>query len=669
MLENLIDAVIMTLLIAAAMYFFVKVIRVKFKVLLKAKPEVRWDRVPDRIETVLRYAFGQKKMFKENPAGIMHAFIFWGFLVLLVRSMSLMGRAYDGGVWEGTWALFWFWPSLDHLYSWLKDWTEIVVLLMVVYAFFRRLVLRPERLTFSGSALMILGFIGGLMITDFLYDAGRFAANVNPEVMIESAHSPIGSMVAGWLAGLPVGALKGISVVCFWTHIVILLLFLNELPRSKHFHVITAIPNVFFSKLEARGAIKPILDIEEQESFGVNSAAELTWKQIVDGYTCTECGRCTVNCPAFQSGKPLSPKKLINDVRDHVKRHEDELLGNKEPEDGAPTLIDDVGEEVVWSCTTCRSCEENCPVMINHVDKIVDMRRYLMLMEGKANPEVNTAMKNFENKSNPWGLASGERGEWCKELGVPLISEKEGGAEYLLFLGCFAAYDDRNQKVAKAVIKLLQKAGVDFAILGAEEQCCGDPSRRLGNEYLFQIQAQTNIETFNSYGVKKVLTACPHCFNALKNEYPQFDGDYEVIHHTTFLMQLIKDGKLDVPAGEVEERVTFHDSCYLGRYNDIYDAPRDILRTLGIEPREIERSRVNGMCCGAGGGLMFREEGEGERMNQARLKQLKEVDPDMVASACPFCLVMLRDGVNELGWEDEVKTKDVAELLAERLAL
>ena len=667
MLVNLIDAVIMTALLAVATFFFVQIIREKIGVLTKAKTEVRWDRVPERIETMFRIAFAQKKMFKENPAGIMHAFIFWGFLILLIRSISLMVRAYDGGVWEGTWSLLWFWPALDHVYTWLKDWTELVVLIMVLYAAYRRLIVRPERLTFSGSALMILGFIGGLMVTDFLYDGARIAA-IDPIVQ-EGQHAPIGNLVAGWIGGLSAGVLQGIGVVSYWIHIIILFLFLNELPRSKHFHVITSIPNVFFSKLEERGAIRPILDIEEQETFGVNSAAELTWKQILDGYTCTECGRCTVNCPAHQSGKPLSPKMLICDMRDHVKKHQDEMLGRQEPGEGAPTLIDDIGEEVIWSCTTCRSCEENCPVTINHVDKIVDFRRYLMLMEGKANPEVNTAMKNFENKSNPWGLASGERGEWCKELDVPLLSEKEGGAEYLLFLGCFAAYDDRNQKVAKAVIKLLQKAGVDFAIMGAEEQCCGDPSRRLGNEYLFQIQAQTNIELFNTYGVKKIITACPHCLNALMNEYPQFEGNYEVVHHTTFLMQLIRDGKLEVSGGANGEKVTFHDSCYLGRYNDIYDAPRELLGVLGIELEEVKASRVNGLCCGAGGGLMFREEGEGERMNQARLKQLKEVNPDLVASACPFCLVMLRDGVNELGWEDEVKTKDVAELLAERMEL
>jgi len=678
MLVSPIDALIMTVLLAVATFFFVQIMREKVGILLKAKPEVRWDRIRERIETTIRIAFAQKKMFKEKSAGIMHAFIFWGFLALLIRSVSLMVRAYDGGVWEGTWTLLWFWPALDHLYAWLKDWTEVVVLAMVLYAAYRRLIVKPERLTFSGSALMILGFIGGLMVTDFLYDGARFAAlglgayanvDVIAGIKAEMGASPVGSVVAGWMSGLPVGVLKGIGVISFWIHIVILLLFLNELPRSKHFHVITSIPNVFFSKLEARGAIKPILDIEEQETFGVNSATELTWKQIMDGYTCTECGRCTVNCPAHQSGKPLSPKMLICDMRDHVKKHQDEILGRKEAEEGQPTLIDDIQEEVIWSCTTCRSCEENCPVTINHVDKIVDFRRYLMLMEGKANPEVNTAMKNLENKSNPWGLASGERGEWCKELGVPLLSEKEGGADYLLFLGCFAAYDDRNQKVAKAVIKLLQKAGVDFAIMGAEEQCCGDPSRRLGNEYLFQIQAQTNIEMFNAYGVKKIITACPHCMNALKNEYPQFEGNYEVIHHTTFIMDLIKDGKLDVPKGENGRKVTFHDSCYLGRYNDIYDEPRDILHQMGMETVEIERSRVNGMCCGAGGGLMFREEGEGERMNQLRLKQLKEANPELVASACPFCLVMLRDGVNELDWGEEIQTKDVAELLAERMGL
>ena len=662
----LLDAILMTLAILVALAFFARVMWVKVGVLLRAKPEARFDRIPDRIEQTIRIAFAQKKLFKEKAAGLMHALIFWGFLVLLVRSISLIGRAYDGGAFAGNWTCLWFWPALDHGYTWLKDWTELVVLAMVTYAAFRRLVLKPARLTITPSGYRILGLIATLVVTDFLYDASRFASRV-PGVEAELAHAPVGAVVARWLEGA--SGLQALGTAMYWLHIATLLFFLNELPRSKHFHVITSIPNVFFSKLEPPGAIRPILDLENQETFGVSKPTELTWKQILDGYSCTECGRCSVNCPAHLSGKPLNPKLLICDIRDFVKKHEARILKGEEIPEGEPTLVDAVQEDVIWSCTTCRSCEENCPVTITHVDKIVDLRRYLTLMEGKVNPEVATAMKNLENKGNPWGLSSGERGAWVADLGVPFLSEK-GSAEYLYFMGCFAAYDDRNQRVARAFMKLMQKAGVDFAVLGPEEQCCGDPARRLGNEYLFQMQAQAMIETFKGYGVRRVVTACPHCMNTIRHEYAQFGGDFEVLHHSEMLVRLLRDGRLEVPRDEKAERFVFHDSCYLGRYNGVYDAPREVLSACaGLDLAEVPRSRENGMCCGAGGGLMFREEKIGQRMNQVRLKQLVEAGAPEIASACPFCLIMLRDGVNELGWEERLRTQDIAEVLARRIGV
>ena len=660
----MVSALLMTALIMAALVWFYATMKVKVGVLLKARPEVRWDRVPERIENTVRIAFAQAKLFKEPAPGLMHALIFWGFLILLLRTISVFGRAYsDLGPLGSNWTVFWFWPALQNLYTTLKDWTEVVVLAMVTIAAFRRAVIRPKRLTLKPSAYLILALIAILMVTDLLYDGSVFALGRAGE---EKLHAPIGAMVAQWLSGLG-GSNEILGYIAYWLHAVTLLYFLNELPLSKHFHVITSIPNVFFSKLDPPGALAPIKDIENQETFGVADPREFTWKQILDGYSCTECGRCTVNCPAHLSGKPLSPKLLIADIRDYVKAHQHEIVAGK-PIEG-PTLIDAVKEEVIWSCTTCRSCEENCPVTITHVDKIVDFRRRLVLMEGRYNPEIGTTLKNLENKSNPWGLASGERASFVSELGVPTLAEK-GSAEYLYFMGCFAAYDDRNKKVAQAFIKLLQKAGVDFAVLGPEEGCCGDPARRLGNEYLYQIQAQANIETFKGYGVKKVVTTCPHCMNTIRHEYRQFGGDFEVIHHSELLAKLIRDGRLTPAAGEEFPRIVFHDSCYLGRYNGIYDAPRQVLTAMpGVELSEAERSRVNGMCCGAGGGLMFREEHIGERINQLRLKQLVSTNAGMVASACPYCLVMLRDAVNELDLSDKVKTADVAELLARRVGV
>lgn len=691
----MIHAIAMSILLIAALVAFALIMKTKFLVLLKAKPEVRWDRVPERIGSMFKVAFAQAKLFKEPGPGLMHALIFWGFLVLLVRSISVIGRAYGADF--NSWNLFWFSDSLGGIYNYLKDWTELVVLSMILWAWWRRMITKPKRLTISGAAYLVLSFIGGLMITDFLYDGARFAMipalqapetglNLSKEILDaikhEASMAPIGSFVATWFSGMSFGVLNVIQETMYWAHVVILLVFLNELPRGKHFHVIVAIPNTFFAKLGAPGAIKAIENIEEQESFGVIEPRDLTWKQIFDGYTCTECGRCTVTCPAVTTDKPLSPKMLICDMRDFIKAHEADILAGKDTvnaeiappdmENGqfkiaaheAGNLIDAIGEEMIWECTTCRSCEENCPVMITHTDKIIEFRRYMTLMEGRMNPELATAQKNLENKSNPWGLPSGERGLWAvEELEAPLLSDK-GSAEYLFYMGCSAAYDDRNKKVAVAFIRLLKAAGIDFAILGPEEGCCGDPARRTGNEYLFQAQAQTNIEVFNSYGVKKVITMCPHGYNTIRHEYKQFGGDYEVVHHTELLAQLLKEGKLK-PEKEEKGGVVYHDSCYLGRYNDIYDAPREILQAIpGVELKEAEKTRENAMCCGAGGGMMFREEHHGSRINRTRVTQLEGAGAPTIATACPFCLVMSKDGIAELDKEESLKAYDVVELLA-----
>ncbi len=691
----MINAIVMTVLLVAALTWFTITMQRKIRVLLKGKPAVRWDQVPTRLWTTVKVAFGQSKMFKEPGPGLMHALIFWGFLLLLIRTISVFGRAYAGV--DSNWTLFWFCPTAEGIYTLIKDVTELVVLVMILWAVWRRAVTKPERLTLSWGGYLVLGLIGTLMVTDFLYDGARFAIaaiegqTVFPATLVdalkhERAWAPIGSLVGAWLGGFSAEGLNVFQWVMFWIHVVALLFFLNELPLSKHFHVITSIPNVFLSRLEAPGAVAPIEDIENQEKFGVNEPRDLTWRQILDGYTCTECGRCTVTCPAHQSGKPLSPKMLICDMRDFIKAHEHDIIAGKDtvredgpqPEDGqykvpatqAGGLLDAIGEEVIWACTTCRSCEENCPVTITHTDKIIDYRRYLTLMEGRGNPEVNLAMKNLENKSNPWGMPSGERGQWMVEdLGVPLLSEK-GEAEYLFYMGCSAAYEDRNKKVATAFIKLLQKAGVDFAILGNEEGCCGDSARRLGNEYLFQMQAQTNIEVFKAYNVKKIVTMCPHGYNTIRHEYPQFGGEFEVIHHSELLANLIAEGRLTLPTSGDPLRVVFHDSCYLGRYNDIYEAPRKVLKGLpGITMGRIEKERKNGMCCGAGGGLMWREEHIGERVNRLRVKQLQEANPEVIASACPFCLVMCRDGINELDLGEQLKSADIAEILAQRIGV
>jgi len=665
----IIKSVLMLILLAVGLGIFAWQMWTKTKLLLASAKEDRFDHLRERMYAMVRFGLGQSRQFKEFWPGLMHALLFWGFLVLLLAEISTMGAAFSA---EGDWSIFWFLPGLDHAYIFVKGFTELLVLLMVLYALFRRLVTKPERITLSFEANLILIFIATLMITDYLYDAANFNLGIGLEAQ---PYAIISAMVAKWIHGMSHTGLIVLKETVYWIHAIVLLTFLNLLPVGKHFHVITALPNVFFTKLEPMGAIKEIKDLEEQEAFGVSKITEFTWKQNLDLYTCTECGRCTVNCPATITGKPLNPKLLIDNLRDHLYENSKAIIDGKyEPgmtENELPDLFGVITEDVLWACTTCGSCDENCPVTIEHVDKIVDMRRYLVLMEGRVSDEMNTTMKNLENKSNPWGMPMGDREKWISdfELEVPKLSDK-GDAEYLLFVGCAGAYDDRSKKITKALVQVLQHAKVDFAILGKEEGCCGDVARRSGNEYLYQMQAQQNIDTFNEYGVKKVITLCPHGYNTIKNEYPQFGGNYEVIHHTELINQLIADGKIEMKQelNAPQHKVAFHDSCYLARYNRVIDEPRNVLtRISGLELVEPERAGINTFCCGAGGGRMFMEEKIGERINQTRVKQLTEEPVDTIATSCPFCMMMIRDGVNELNMTDDVKVVDLAELVVQNM--
>ena len=540
------------------------------------------------------------------------------------------------------------------------------------------------------------------MITDFLMDGAYF---LSPHATAEAHYAPIGSMVSGLYATLGMthtGAGAVVFHVFYWAHILILLYFMNYLPFSKHAHVLTAIPNVFLRNLKKGYPLKPLLDIEEQfekeePQIGIAKLEDLSWKQALDLYTCTECGRCSVNCPAHLTDKPLNPRQFTESLRGHLYQEADRLLRNRKklqeweaavkatPEGEDPperpeleplqedkSIIDEAGEEVIWACTTCRSCEENCPVMIEYVDKMVGLRQYMTMMESRFPSELNAVFRNLENKSNPWGLPMGERADWCKGLDVPVMAdlsdEQRGKLDYLFFVGCAGAFDARAQKVAKSIVKILRAADIPFAILGKEEGCTGDTARRLGNEFLFQTQAAQNIEKFDRYGVKKILVMCPHCLQTIGNEYPDFGGSYEVVHHTQLIARLVAEGRIKMAREFGNQRWVFHDSCYLGRYNGIYDEPRDILNAArGPKLVEIERSQENGMCCGAGGGWMWMEENTGQRMNGLRTEQLLEARPDRVAAACPFCLTMIADGIAAKDRDEDVKTMDIAEIVAEAL--
>ncbi len=637
---------------------FARSAEIKIKVLQKAKPDhSRTDQIGRRLKLLLTLVLGQKKMFKEPGAGVMHALIFWGFLVLLFRSVSLIGQAFSP-----EWTVFWFSPPLEHLYTLTKDLAELAVLAMVCVAFYRRLVVKPWRISLSWDANLVLGLIGFLMVSDFVMDGAKFLVHPGSA---EQAWAPVGSLIAGAFAagGMGQGTAATIQELFYWLHIFALFFFLNYLPYSKHMHVLTIVQNVFLSNLRPGKALRPIEDIEEQETFGASKIEEFTWKDLLDIYTCTECGRCMTNCPTTLTNKELKPKELTEAHKHHLAKATPVILGEKSEEELSESLIDVSKWQAIWDCTTCGSCEENCPQNIEYVGRIVEMRRYLMLMEANIPKELNATMRGLEAKSNPWGLPPADRAAWAREAGVPTFAERPD-AEYLLYLGCAASYDDRSIRVAKAFVALLDKAGVSYAILGESEGCCGDQARRLGNEYLFQIQAQTNIETFNELGIKKIVTTCPHGYQVLKNEYGDFGGHYEVFHHTELLAQLVAQGRLQ-PTKPVEEKITYHDSCYLGRYNQIYDAPRQILDAIpGTVRVEMERSRETGFCCGAGGGRAWMEE-EGTRVNQERIDQVSAVQPDAVASGCPFCLMMFKDGIAEKGMEEELKARDVAEILAE----
>ncbi|MBM4370519.1 MAG: (Fe-S)-binding protein [Deltaproteobacteria bacterium] len=654
-----VKAIAMLVALAATFGIFAWSAWKKTMVLLKAKPDnTRFDQVWRRIEEVLSVAVGQRKMFKEPLAGLMHALIFWGFLLLLFRSVSLVGQAFSP-----EWTIFWFSETLENWYTLAKDLAELAVLTMIGFAFFRRFVLKPWRISLSWDANLVLFLIGFLMLSDFLMDGAKFVVTSGTT---EEAWAPVGAAVAAVYkaAGMGEGPAAVVAETFYWLHIAALFFFLNYLPYSKHMHVLTVIQNVFFVNLRPGKALRPIKDIENQESFGAGKIEDYTWKDILDIYTCTECGRCMTNCPTTLTDKTLRPKDLTERQKHYLPKVEPVILGKKPEEERKESLIDVSQYDAIWDCTTCASCEENCPQQIEYVGRIIEMRRYLLLMESNNPKELNVTLRGLENKSNPWGLAMGDRARWAKEDKVPTFAEKPD-AEYLLYLGCAASYDDRSIKVARALVRLLDAAGVSFAILGESEGCCGDQARRVGNEYLAQMQAQANIEMWKELGIRKVITLCPHGYQMIKNEYPELGGTFQVVHHTELLHDLVSQGRLK-PRKDVSGRVTFHDSCYLGRYNHIYDQPRKLLDQVpGLTRVEMDRHRETGFCCGAGGGRVWMEEHKGTRINQYRIDQAMEVQPDTVVSACPFCLMMFRDGIAEKGFEERLKARDIAEILAD----
>ncbi len=666
--------IFMTLLLIVTLGVFAYTANRRWRLLMVGAADKRSDRVGDRVRATIEYAFAQKRMRRYPLAGIAHQVIFLGFLVLAIRSLILFSRGY---VEDSSLILFAPHTVIGDVYSLLKDVFVVLVMLGTLVFFYYRLVVKLARMTLSTEGAIILGIIFVMMVADVVYDGAwiNLRARAAGAEVTFSGWEPVGSVLALLFQDAGDGVLRCLAHVGFWTHTSLVLVFLNLLPRSKHFHVITAVPNVFLQNLTPRGRIAPIEDIEgkveREETLGIKRIDQFSWKSILDFYTCTECGRCSDHCPATNTGKKLSPKHLTIDLRNFLYQHETALINPSRDRKGADAenaeyakdLVDGVIDpEVLWACTSCRACETECPVFITYVDKIVDMRRYLVQERGEFPNELQTAFRSLETSMNPWGFSQDERGQWADGLNVPLISEKPD-AEILFWVGCAPSFDERAKITTRATAQLLQRAGVEFAILGPEEQCTGDFARRAGNEFLFQTLAEANCGVLNGYNVKKIITTCPHCFNTLAHEYPDFGGNFEVIHHTEFLARLVREGKL-VPKNRVERTIAFHDSCYLGRYNDVYDAPRDVLRAIpGVKLVEPEQTRDRGLCCGAGGAQMFKEEEPGdERVNHMRTEQLLATKPDAIASACPFCIRMLSDGLGDKERTD-VEPLDVADVL------
>jgi len=610
-----------------------------YRLLRSGKPVARFDNVPARARAEATVVIGQSKLLQRLLPGLMHAAIFWGFLVLLPTIVIAMIGAVDP---HSTLP----WLGAQGWYALVVDVFAVLVLIGVITAFAIRKFQRPARFQGShlGEADLILAVIAGIVCTLLLWHASQIALRLND---YPAQWAPISSA----LSHLVAPAAPALERVAVWAHVLIILSFLVYLPYSKHLHILVAAFNVYFGRTRSRGRIEPI-DFEKPEAevrFGSARAADMTWKQMLDTMSCTECGRCQDVCPAYATGKALSPKLLIMAMRDHLVS-------------GATTAIvpNAVTDDIVWDCVTCGACVRECPVGIEHIDHVIDLRRNLVMVESRFPEEAGTMLRDVDRTSNPWGKPQADRLQWAEGLGVRVLQPGERPPEVLFWVGCAPAFDERARRAAISTAKLLQMAGVDFAILGQREGCTGDPARRMGDEYTFQRLAGENVATLNGAGVKTIVTTCPHCFNTLGNEYSDFGGTYEVVHHTQFLADLVHQGKLSpMPS---ERTITYHDSCYLARHNDVREAPRELVSAVG-QAVEMPRNRERTFCCGAGGARMWMEEKRGRPINQERVREAVETGAETLAVACPFCTVMLDDGVRETG--SKMQVFDLATLLAE----
>lgn len=627
----------------------------KFRLIASGRPVDRLDRPGTRLaRTALQVLFQTPVIGQRPVTGLFHAFIFWGFLVFLGVTLNHVAEGFAAGFsLFGHGALYSALLFLANLFAGL-------ILAAVLYFFVRRYVVRVKSLERpSWQSLTVLCFIFILMVSFIYYEAFKMTLDGAPAT---TANFLANLAFAGLPAPLAAAAQPGWARALWWLHILVIMAFGVFILHSKHLHLLAGPVNLFFRNLGVKAEI-PVVDLEAQEKFGTPQVTDLTRKDLLDLFSCAECGRCDDVCPAFQSGKALSPRTLLDKLKRHLLDSAPQL--RSDPAGLKKLLGEVVSEQEVWDCTTCGACMEVCPMLNEHVAKIMGMRQHGVMMESRFPEEFQTLYRGLENQGNPWGLNAESRGDWARELSVPLLADK-GECDILFWVGCAGSFDQQSQKTSRALARLLQRAGCDFAILGAEETCCGDPARRSGMEYLFQMQARQNIETLGRHKFRRIVTACPHGYHALKNEYPKLGGRYEVLHHSQLLLELLEGGKLR-PRPAAAGPVTFHDPCYLGRYNGLYDAPRRVLAQLGIRPREMDRARQTSFCCGAGGGGMWKEEKTGRRISHCRLEQAQAAGAAAVVAACPFCAIMFHDASAETGRE-EMKCLDLAQVVEECLA-
>ena len=646
-----------------------------FRLIFQGKPAARFDRLWERLTGAVAIVLGQRKVLQRvgaidprtrrlDLAGIGHAAIFWGFLSF---TLSYIIFIFGNSAWQ-PFAESILTPTGVMAFSIYLDIFAGIILAALVWAVARRWLAKPYRLSFdltrNADAVIVVGLTAALMVATLLVHALHVAeGGTGPEASVI-----IGGALGRWFTslGLSAGLASNLHAISWWVHLGIILSFAIYIPFSKHIHMVAAPLNAYFRSLAPWGTLEA-LDLENTERFGAGRVQDFTWKELLDGYACAVCGRCTDVCPANITGKVLSPMHIVENLKEHMIKIG--YQGPRDPEhvEPEPIIGNAIPEQAIWDCVTCGACMEECPVVVEHVPTIIDMRRNLVLEESRIPETGMNALLSMEQRGHPWRGTQFSRTDWAEGLDIPTLADKPD-VEVLFWVGCTAALEQRSQGIARSMAKVLKAAGVDFAILGEEETCTGDPARRMGNEYLYQILAQQNVETLNNYNVKKIVTICPHCFNTMRNEYPQFGGNYEVLHYSQFVDDLIKQGRVK-PVKMMNTTVAYHDSCYLGRHNGIYDQPRDVARAIpGLKLVEMEpRCRQRGFCCGAGGGHMWIEDSQGQRINHARTDHFLETEADTVGVSCPFCLQMMVEGIQSKGKEGDRQARDVLEILADSL--